>query len=421
MSGLLGLAWASLKNRRATVLLTVVTLALSVLLLLGIERVRHEARDAFLRSVAGTDLIVGARSHPVQLLLYSVFRLGEPTANMRWETYEKMRALPPVAWTVPISLGDSHKGYRVVGTTPEFFLRMGFGEQRGLRFREGRPFEALYDAVIGADVADALGYAPGTSIVLAHGTARVSVQKHDDQPFTVVGVLARTGTPVDQGVYVSLEAIEAIHLGWRNGVQLPGLRRAAGELPPPELLQPKTVTAVFVGLESRTATFAVQRVVNEYRGEPLSAILPGVALTQLWALMGGVERALLIAAGCAVLAALMVLLTTILATLNERRREMALLRAVGAGPRHVFGLLLAEAALLTGAGVLLGLALSQGALWALGPWLETRFGVFMSPGWPGVHEQITLGGVWLGGILLGLVPAVLAYRRSLQDGVAVDR
>lgn len=421
MSGLLGLAWASLKNRRATVLLTVVTLALSVLLLLGIERVRHEARDAFLRSVAGTDLIVGARSHPVQLLLYSVFRLGEPTANMRWETYEKMRALPPVAWTVPISLGDSHQGYRVVGTTSAFFERMGFGEQRGLRFREGRPFEALYDAVIGADVADALGYAPGTSIVLAHGTARVSVQKHDDQPFTVVGVLARTGTPVDQGVYVSLEAIEAIHLGWRNGVQLPGLRRAAGELPPPELLQPKTVTAVFVGLESRTATFAVQRVVNEYRGEPLSAILPGVALTQLWALMGGVERALLIAAGCAVLAALMVLLTTILATLNERRREMALLRAVGAGPRHVFGLLLAEAALLTGAGVLLGLALSQGALWALGPWLETRFGVFMSPGWPGVHEQITLGGVWLGGILLGLVPAVLAYRRSLQDGVAVDR
>jgi putative ABC transport system permease protein len=421
MSGLLGLAWASLKNRRATVILTVVTLGLSVLLLLGIERVRQEARDAFLRSVAGTDLIVGARSHPVQLLLYSVFRLGEPTANMQWETYEKMRALPPVAWAVPISLGDSHQGYRVVGTTGEYFTRMGFGEQRGLKFREGRPFDALYDAVVGADVADTLGYAPGSAIVLAHGTARVSVQKHDDQPFTVVGVLARTGTPIDQGVYVSLEAIEAIHLGWRNGVPMPGLRRNAGELPPPELLQPKTITAAFVGLESRTATFAVQRVVNEYRGEPLAAILPGVALTQLWALMGGVERALLIAAACAVLAALMVLLTTILATLNERRREMALLRAVGAGPRHVFGLLLAEAALLTGAGVLLGLALSQGALWALGPWLEARFGVFMSPGWPGLREQIVLGGVWLGGILLGLVPAVLAYRRSLQDGVAVDR
>ena len=420
MNGLLGLAWASLKNRRATVLLTVVTLGLSVLLLLGIERVRHEARDAFLRSVSGTDLIVGARAHPVQLLLYSVFRLGEPTANLQWDTYEKLRALPPVQWTVPISLGDSHRGYRVVGTTGEYFTRMGFGERRGLAFRDGRPFEALHDAVIGADVADTLGYAPGSAIVLAHGTARVSTQQHEDQPFTVVGVLARTGTAIDQGVYVSLEAIEAIHLGWRGGVPV-GRGRVDVQALPAERLRPTSVTAVFVGLESRAAVFAVQDVVNKYRAEPLSAILPGVALTQLWSLMGGVERALLAAAGAAVLAALMVLLTTILATLNERRREMALLRAVVAGPRHVFGLLLAEAALLTGAGLLLGLLLLEGTLWALGPWLEARFGVFLSPGLPTIREAVVICGVWVGGILLGLIPAALAYLRSLQDGVAVDR
>ncbi|MGL6289972.1 MAG: ABC transporter permease [Silanimonas sp.] len=420
MSGLIGLAWASLKNRRATVLLTVATLGLSVLLLLGIERVRHEARDAFLRSVAGTDLIVGARAHPVQLLLYSVFRLGEPTANLQWDTYEKLKALPPVAWTVPISLGDSHRGYRVVGTTGEYFARMGFGDQRGLEFRAGRPFDALHDAVIGADVADTLGYVPGSEIVLAHGTARVATQQHDDQPFTVVGVLARTGTAIDQGVFVSLEAIEAIHLNWRGGMPIGRARIDVASIPP-ERLQPKSITAVFVGLESRTATFQVQRVVNEYRAEPLTAILPGVALTQLWALMGGVERALLVAAGAAVLAALMVLLTTILATLNERRREMALLRAVGAGPRHVFGLLLAEAALLTGAGLALGVVLLEGALWGLGPWLESRFGVFLSPGLPTIREAVVLGGIWAGGILLGLFPAALAYLRSLQDGVAVDR
>lgn len=420
MSGLIGLAWASLKNRRATVLLTVATLGLSVLLLLGIERVRQEAREAFVRSVSGTDLIVGARAHPVQLLLYSVFRLGEPTANMQWETFEKMKALPPVAWAVPISLGDSHRGYRVVGTTGEYFTRLGFGDTRGLAFREGQAFDDLYDAVVGADVADTLNYAVGSEIVLAHGTARVATQQHDDQPFTVVGVLARTGTAMDQGVYVSLEAIEAIHLGWRNGVPIPGLRVGTAA-PPPELLKPSSITAAFVGLESRTATFAVQRVVNEYRAEPLTAILPGVALTQLWGLMGGVERALLVAAGAAVLAALMVLLTTILATLNERRREMALLRAVGAGPRHVFGLLVAEAALLTGAGLLLGVALLEASLWLLGPWLEARFGVFLAPAWPSLREAILLAGLWLGGILLGLVPATLAYRRSLQDGVAVDR
>lgn len=420
MSGWLGLAWASLKNRKATVLLTVVTLGLAVMLLLGIERVRQEARDSFLRSVAGTDLIVGARSHPVQLLLYSVFRLGEPTANLQWATYEKFKALPPVAWTVPISLGDSHQGFRVIGTTDEFFTRMGYGDRRGLRFAQGQAFVGLHDAVIGADVAEQLDYGLGREIVLAHGTARVAIHKHDDQPFRIVGILARTGTAIDQGVYVSLEAIEAIHLNWRGGVPLPGARIDVDAIPP-ELLRPRSVTAVFVGLESRAATFAVQRVVNEYRGEPLIAILPGVALTQLWSLMGGVERALLIAAGAAVLAALMVLLTTILATLNERRREMALLRAVGAGPRHVFGLLLAEAALLTGAGVLLGVIFMEGALFVLGPSLEARFGLILAPGWPSPAELLVLGGVWLGGILLGLVPAALAYRRSLQDGVAVDR
>jgi putative ABC transport system permease protein len=246
------------------------------------------------------------------------------------------------------------------------------------------------------------------------------VHKHDDQPFRVVGILARTGTALDQGVYVSLPAIEAIHLNWRGGVPM---GRGVGDPSaiPEALLQPKSITAAFVGLESRMMTFQVQRVVNEYRGEPLIAILPGVALQQLWDLMGGVERALFIAAAAAVLAALMVLLTTVLATLNERRREMALLRAVGAGPRHVFGLLLLEAALLTLAGIVLGAVLLEGGLWGLGPWLQDRFGLFLSPGWPTPRELGVLAGVWAGGILLGLVPAALAYRRSLQDGVAVDR
>lgn len=420
MSGLLGLAWASLRNRRATVLLTVLTLGLSVLLMLGIERVRQEARESFLRSVSGTDLIVGARSHPVQLLLYSVFHLGEPTANLQWDTYEKLKALPPVAWTVPISLGDSYRGHRVVGTTPAYFEHMGYAERRGLAFREGRAFADLHDAVLGADVAESLRHALGDEIVLAHGTARVAAHRHEDQPFRVVGILARTGTPIDQGVYVSLEAIEAIHLNWRGGVPM---RRGAVDPAriPPELLKPKSVTAVFVGLDSRLETFAVQRVVNEYRGEPLIAVLPGVALAQLWGLMHGVERALLVAAGVAVLAALMVLLTTILSTLKERRREMALLRAVGAGPRHVFALLLAEAALLTGLGLLLGLLLLQGGLAALSPWLEARYGLFFAPGWPRASEWALLGAIWFGGILLGLIPAALAYLRSLQDGVAVDR
>lgn len=417
MSALLPLAWRSLWARRSTVALTVVTVALSVMLLLGVERLRQESRASFLRGVAGTDLIVGARAHPVQLLLYSVFRLGDASNNLSWDSAQWLANRPEVAWTVPISLGDSYRGYRVVGTTPEYFRRIGADTDQGLRFAEGAPFSDLFDAVIGAEVARKLSYRVGDRIVLAHGTARVAAQRHDDRPFQVSGVLAATGTAIDQGVYVSLPAMEAIHLNWRSGTRIgrtPDLSQLA-----PERLQPRTVTALFVGLESKIATFAVQRAVNERDEEPLSAVLPGVALQQLWGMLGTVERALAVAAGCVVAAGFMVLLTTILATLNERRREMAVLRAVGAGARHVFGLLLAEAALLAIAGTLLGMLLSEAALLVLSPWLQTRFGIFIAPGWPGGHALAFVATVAAAGIVVGLVPALLAWRRSVLDGMTL--
>ena len=292
MSALLRLAWASLANRRFTALVTVATIALSVLLLLGVERLRNEARNSFLRTVAGTDLIVGARAHPVQLLLYSVFHLGDATNNVSWASYREIAEREDVAWTVPISLGDSHKGYRVVGTTAGFFEHVRTGGNRELRFEQGQAFDGLFEAVLGAEVAERLGYTLGDSIVLAHGTGTLNPNQHDDRPFTVVGVLARTGTPIDHSVHVSLEAIEAIHLNWRAGTRI---GRAPDEIPP-ERLQPRAITAFFVGLESRMATFAVQRAVNEFRAEPLTAVLPGVALQQLWGMLGVVEKALMLTA-----------------------------------------------------------------------------------------------------------------------------
>lgn len=420
MSGLLGIALRSLRNRAFTAVLTVCTVALSVSLLVGVERLRLDTRDGFLRSVSGTDLIIGARSHPVQLLLYSVFRLGDPTNNLGWDSAERLRADPRVAWVVPISLGDSHQGFRVVGTEPDYFNRIRYAGDRTLTFQQGRAFaggrgEGLFEAVIGADVASKLGYVLGQSIVVAHGTSRVALQKHDDRPFTVVGILARSGTPTDQGVFVSLEAIEAIHLNWRGGTRV---SKGGGAIDPAQL-QPRTVSALFVGLKSRMATFAIQREVNEETEEPLTAILPGVALQQLWSLLGNVERALKVAAAAVVSAALMVLLTTTLASLNERRREMAILRSVGAGPRHVFALLLMEAAGLALAGALLGMLLLALALQLAAPWLQASYGLFVPARWPAREELMLVSGVLLAGVLVGLLPALLAWRRSLLDGMTV--
>src|SRR5215468_8728951 len=137
---ILQLALKSLRNRRLTAALTVLSIALAMVLLLGVERIRSEARESFASTISGTDLIVGARSSPVHLLLYSVFRIGNPTNNVRWESFETIAARPEVAWAIPISLGDSHRGFRVLGTTPAYFEHFRYGRGRKLELASGKPF-----------------------------------------------------------------------------------------------------------------------------------------------------------------------------------------------------------------------------------------------------------------------------------------
>ncbi len=415
----LSLALRSLWNRRTTALLTLCAIAVSVALLLGVEKLRTAAREGFANTVSGVDLIVGARSGQLNLLLYSVFRVGDATANVSWESYQKIARHPDVAWTIPISLGDSHRGFRVMGTTGDYFRHYRFAGGRPLEFAAGRPFEDLYDAVLGADVAKQLGYEIGTPIVVAHGLGRVSFAEHDDKPFRVVGILARTGTPVDRTVHVSLEAITAIHIDWQSGVQAPPGARIDAEAARAAQLTPESITAFMVGMRSRVMTFTMQRAINDYRQEPLMAIMPGVALSQLWNLVGIADTALMIVAGFVVLAGLLGMLTAILTSLNERRREMAILRSVGARPRHVFTLLVAEAGLLATGGVAAGVGLMYLLVAAARPVLETRFGIFLEVGGLRSYDLAILGTVVLAGLLMGGLPAWRAYRNTLSDGLTL--
>ena len=415
---LLMLAAQSLWNRRLTSALVVLSIALSVALLLGVERLHTQTRTSFANTLSGTDLIVGARGSPINLLLYSVFRMGDPTNNVRWSSYQAIAADPLVAWTVPLSLGDSHRGFRVLGTTPAYFQHYRYGRSQPLRLAEGRPFAEVFDAVLGAEVADRLGYRLGQSVIIAHGAAEVSFALHDDKPFQVVGILARTGTPVDATVHIRLDGMEAIHADWRGGAPMPGMRLSAEQVSQLDLT-PKTITAVLVGLQSRTTVFRVQRQINEFPAEPLLAILPGLTLQQLWTVLALAENALLVISGLAVLVSFTVMLTALLTGLNERRREMAILRAVGAGPGHIFALMLGESLTLALSGALLGVLLLQAGLLLAGPLLEARLGLVIA-GWPpSPHELILLAAVIGGGLLAGLIPAWRAYRYSLADGMTL--
>ncbi|WMJ69328.1 ABC transporter permease [Stenotrophomonas sp. 24(2023)] len=413
---MLELAWASLRSRALSVGLTVLVITLSVILLLGVERVRTQAHEGFASTVSGTDLIVGARSGPVNLLLYSVFHIGDPTNNVSWQSYQALAAQPEVKWAVPLSLGDSYQGYRVIGTSAGYFAHYRFGAGHALAFEQGDAFADLYDAVVGAEVAQQLKLKLGDEIVLAHGTGVVTLARHADKPFRIRGILQRTGTPVDASVLVSLQAIEAIHVDWRSGVQLRSQHVSAEQARTLDLT-PTSITAFMLGLNSRIATFSVQRRINDYPDEALLAILPGVTLQQLWQSLGTAERALQLISGMVVLLGMVSLVALLVSTLQERRREMAILRATGARPGYIAGLLVVEAVATSAVACALALAVLVVASAVGRSWALANFGLSITHIWPDLRELAWVGGVLLVSAVAGLVPALLAYRRTLADGL----
>ncbi|WP_234494633.1 ABC transporter permease [Vibrio maritimus] len=417
MSITLKLAWKSLLNRKTTALLTILTVAISVILLMGVERIRTQAKSSFANTISGTDLIVGGRSGQVNLLLYSVFRIGNATNNIDWKSFEEFSNHRSVDWAIPISLGDSHRGFRVMGTNHSYFEHYQYGQKQHLSLAKGEEFDGLFETVIGSDVAKSLGYEIGTEIIIAHGISDVGFSRHENTPFKVVGILAPTGTPVDKTVHVSLEAIEAIHVGWESGANL-------GNEPSKEQLlkmdfQPKQITAMLIGLKSKIQTFALQRQINTYKQEPLSAILPGVALHELWGMMSVAETALLIVSVFVVVAGLMGMLSSLLTSLQERRREMAILRAMGARPRHVFTLLVSEATVLTSIGIVCGIGGMYAMLAIAAPIITANYGINIALSGITSHEWMLLGFVQLAGVIIGFFPALRAYRQSLSDGMTI--
>lgn len=407
----LRLALFSLWNRKGSVLLTFLAITVSVFVLLGVEHIRHQAKSSFGNTISGIDLIVGARTGDLNLLLYSVFRLGNASNNIAWQSYQQIAANPNVAWTIPIALGDSHKGYRVMGTTIDYFSYFRFGQDKPLTFAKGSAFADVFDVVLGSEVARTLNYTLDDQLVLAHGLGRTSFSNHDDNPFRVAGILKPTGTPVDQTLHVSLEGIEAIHIGWQNGVKLPGRSTTLTQ----QDLTPDSITAFMVGLKSKLATFKLQRQINSYRGEPLLAILPGVTLTQLWQMMAVMENTLRLISGFVLLASLLGLAAMLLASVRERQREIAIMRAIGASPWFLLALIEMETLLITLAGALLAMTLLSLSIALSGNILAEQFSLFIESKLITPESIRYLLLIIIAALTVGLVPGIAAYRRALYQ------
>ncbi|WP_417516294.1 ABC transporter permease [Marinobacter sp.] len=407
----ISLASASLWHRRKVLALVCLTLTLSVTLLLGIQYLRTEVKQSFTSTISDTDLIIGARSGQLNLLLYTVFHIGDATNNIRWSTFQDLKKDSRIDWLIPISLGDSYKGFRVVGTDEGFGKHFRFGRGQPLTLANGQWFDGVFDVVLGAGVAKQLNHALDDKIILSHGGGRTSFSNHTNTPFTVTGILDATGTPVDQAVYISLQGMEAIHVGWESGVAIPG-RTLRPEQAEGRDFTPGNITAVFAGLDRKILTFRVQRDLNQYSGEPLSAVLPGVALSELWRLMSQFERALLAITGFVVVTSLIGLIAVLLTLQTQRAHEIAILRATGASPGLIASLYVIECLALAVVACLAALAFSALAVSMLGPWLLTNYGIQIQLRALSLEEWALLTSVPLAAVVVALVPAFSAWRQS---------
>jgi putative ABC transport system permease protein len=412
------LAIKSLFNRRFTSILTVLSIALSVALFLGVERVRSGARESFSNTISKTHLIVGARGSPIQLLLYSVFRMGNATNNIDWKTYQKYASRPDVEWTIPISLGDSHMGFRVVATDHNFYEHYRFRGTESIAFAEGKAPNDVFEVAIGAEAARELKYKIGDAVVVTHGvTDGPGIINHSDKPFTLVGILDRTGTPADRSVYITLEGMEAIHMDWGDGAPpMPGQEIKASTIHK-EDVRIGQITSFLMRLKSFPTILTLQREINNDTSEPLMSIIPGVTLDELWRTISYGEDALRVVSGFVVIVGLLGMLVTLYTSVNERRREMSILRAIGARPRTLITLLVTESWLLGSAGALVGTGFMYIFFILIQPYVAREFGLMLPVKILSELEFVMLGGVSLLSMLVGFVPAWRAYRNSLADGL----
>ncbi len=419
-SGFFKLGWRSMMNRRFATIATIVSVTVSLLLLFSVERVRRSLENSFTQTVSGVDLIAGARSGSLQLVLYSVFNIGQATNNVSIEAFEKIKAMDNVEWTIPYSLGDGHKGFRVVATSEDFFKYYQFRNHQNVQFSAGQKFSHFLEIVLGSDVAKNLNYKIGDQIVLAHGsTTGDSFAEHTTKPFKVVGILESSGTALDRSLYISLEGMEAIHVDWQSGAAPQKGHEVSSEQITAEMLKPKGITAFFIRAKSKIQVLQLQRTINEFADEALLAVIPGVVLSEFWQTLSQVELIFKIISALVMIVGLIGMLISILTSINERRREMAILRALGAGLNDLMAMIVLEVGFILLAAVGSACVIKVFVELLFLKIIEKKTGLIFEGSSFSGSEAMMIGLTLLCGILFAMYPAWQAKRKALKDGLTV--
>ena len=400
----LRIAFLSALARKGGLLIMVLSTAISVAILLGVFKIRDDTKTSFSNAISGVDLVVGAKGSPTELILYSVFHIGRAT-NTIAASYEKsLVAIKPVAWVVPVQLGDSFRGYPVVGTSVEFFTRIK-AQGRHLELSEGKTLTdpTLFEVVLGANVAKNTQLKLGEQIAITHGSGTGPKQDHSNSPFRIVGILKPNGTPIDNAVFISTNAFDALHDIEEGGIQFAKLNPDS------------QVSAFYVGLKDRGSVFSVRRQIEALPNAGLMGVMPGVALDDLWSTMEVAENALLIISLGVLITTILGITATLLVSLENRRRELAIFRAIGAKPYQLLRLVLFEALFISLIGIALGWLMLQIMILLSADYFRTSWGVVTSIGLPTTHDLLSLLALVIVVLLCACIPAIKAYRMALNE------
>mgnify|MGYP006421850655 FL=1 len=412
---MLSLLLKSMRSRLIPTSLVTISLMASMVLLLSIERIQQGAEEGFNQSISGVDAIIGPRSSSIELVLYTVFHLGRPTNNITTKTVNDVKLRGDISWLVPIALGDSHKGFRVVATEPNYFEHIKYANGQPLVFSKGVAFAELSEAVLGSDVAEKLSYRVGSKIQITHGSVESIGSKHDDFSFVVTGILNKTGTPIDQAIFLDLKGYELLHLGWKSGKKIFNLDDINLSSLPEDALIPKTVTAAFIGLKSKLTLFNFSKNIREYPKEAISAVIPGIALSELWSIVGLVDKGFQLLSWIIIAISLIAMVTLIIASLDNRKQEMTIYRANGASPKFLAMMVLCESLVIGLTAIVGAIILVTIVTYFATVQLNLALGISPSFKWISMGEIIVFSFILLAGALSSLIPAVMVFRKNLHQ------
>jgi len=455
------IAWRSIQQRSLASMLTAVSMALGVMLVVAVLVIYSVVQQAFHRGGEGYDLIVGPpKGSPLDLVLSSVFYIGQPLATLPYSVYQDLNdsriGLNLVRMAVPICLGDFYQDKRVVGTTPDMFDELTYSGNRHYEFAEGRNFgwkaDEYFNAVAGASVAKQLMLKVGDKVKPTH---EAGGKKDDDHgSFTIVGILKPTGTPNDNALFINIE----------------GFYRVGGHAAKPEQTSPekenkpenkfaaksenktekkpeakseaqpaakpehhhdehdevipdsqKRVSAVLVCTREESQTRTLKAEINNRKDAIAMAAVPSEEISKLFeVVIGNIEVVLLVFAVMIVLVAGIGIMVSIYNSMNDRRHEIAIMRALGAQRSTVMTVILLESILLSLGGGALGLTLGHGLLTVAGPWIAEKVNLPLSMLEFRAIELILIPGLIGLASIVGYLPAVAAYRTDVGKSLIAN-